>query len=442
MNNSIKLSPQQEIEYQNKIQDTLVFFRRTGVVIALLAYAFFVLSDKYVVPASADELLYYRFVVVCPVLLIYLLYSFSKSYKYASQQVVVMQSIILGYLHLGLMYLLVPTDAGFSSYYGGLILIICGLGAFAGLSAKSCLVACTCIVVGYQFIAIFWQGMLDSVATKGVLIINNLFLITAVAFSILVSHLLGTYRRREFMHELTINEALGKLQESETKLKIAYDDQLHWSKMLTRFLRHELGNQLNGVSTSLQLIERFETSHKIEKYVERGNKSLQQLKSLLVRASDATSIDEVLAVTQKSTIDIPELLQDLVNEYNYQFPDKIALTVQSELILEGSSLLINQLFRNVLDNAIRHSQDGSQVVITITQTSEIHIENQGEPLPNNIESLFKLGHSQASDSRHFGMGLFIAKKVVEAHQGKIAATTLEDNQGARFIIALGTLKTN
>jgi signal transduction histidine kinase len=440
MKKNIKLTPQQEIEYQHKMLDTHVFFRRTGVAIAFLAYAFFVLSDKYVVPSSAENLLLYRFIVICPILLIYVVFSYSKSYRHAKQPVVVVQSVILGYLHLGLMSLLIPTDAGFSSYYGGLILIICGLGAFAGLSAKSCLVACTSIVLGYQFIAIFWQGMLDSAATQGVLIINNLFLVTAVAFSILVSHLLETYRRSEFIHELTLNDTLCKLRESEAKLKMANADQLHWSKMLTRFLRHELGNQLNGVSTSLQLIERFETSQKIEKYVERGNKSLQQLKSLLVRASDATSIDEVLAVTQKSTIDIPELLQDLVNEYNYQFPQKINFKIQSALTLEGSSLLISQLFRNVIDNAVRHSDKSSQVLITLSESKEIIIENAGDPLPENIESLFKLGNSIETGAGHFGMGLFIAKKVVEAHQGNISAETQSNNQGARFIIKLNSLK--
>lgn len=440
MNKLPKLTSEQENEFKSKLTGTRVFFRRTGVVIAFFAYAIFALSDKYVVPASADDLLIYRFIVVCPILLFYIVYSYRSSYKKASQKLIVIQSVILGFLHLGLMSLLTASDAGFSSYYGGLILIICGLGAFAGLTAFSCFIACICIVFGYQIIAIFGYDMLETSASQGILIINNLFLVTAVAFSILISYLLETYRRREFLHELTINEALSKLRESEAKLKKAYDDQLMWSKMLTRFLRHELGNQLNGVSTSLQMIERSQASQKVAKYIERGNKSLHQLKSLLTRASDATSIDEVLAVTQMSTIDIPELLNDLLNEYNYQYPQKIVLNAQSALVLEGSSLLINQLFRNVIDNAIRYSLESTKVLITITSENEIIIENKGKPLPANIESLFNLGHSQESGSDHFGMGLYIAKKVVEAHQGNITAETLKNGQGARFTIKLSTLK--
>ena len=287
MKKSFKLTPKQEKEFQNKLTETLTFFRRTGVIIAFFAYAIFALSDKYVVPTSEGALLFYRFVIVCPILLFYFVYSYSERYKYASQPIVVMQSVFLGFLHLGLMSLLSVSDAGFSSYYGGLILILCGLGAFAGMTAISCFIACACIVLGYQVIAIYWLGMLDDLTSQGILIINNLFLITAVAFSILMSHLLDTYRRSEFIHELTIKDALGKLQKSEAKLQKANDDQLNWSKIVTRFLRHELGNQLNGVSTSLQMIERVNLSNKVDKYAERGNKSLHQLKSLLGIACSA-----------------------------------------------------------------------------------------------------------------------------------------------------------
>lgn len=434
---STKLTPEQEVEYRNKLADTHLFFRRTGVSIAFFAYAIFAVSDRFVAPASQDALLLYRFIIVCPVLLLFYGYSFSSRYKQASQNMVMLQCVVLGYLHLGLMSLLNTSDAGYSSYYGGLILIICGFGAFAGLTASSCIIACISILIGYQATAIFIQDMLSNTSSQGILIINNLFLITAIAISALVSHLLETYKRREFSHELALSHALINLKDSKQKLKIAYDEQLNWSKMLTRFLRHELGNQLNGVSTSLQMIERVDTEKKVTKYVERGSQSVTQLQSLLVRASEATGIDEMLSVTQKSSIDIVLLLEELVNEYNQRLTSKIIMTTQACLMIEGNALLINQLFRNVIDNAIRYAAPATQVHVMITSCNEVVIENKGEALPDNLASLFVLGSSNASGFSHFGMGLYVAKKVVDAHDGCITAESLEGEQGARFRIKLG-----
>lgn len=430
------LTPDQEVEFRHKLADTHVFFRRTGMLIAFFAYAIFAVSDPYVVPASADALLLYRFAVVCPVLLLFFTYSFTHQYKQASQNLVVVQCVVLGYLHLGLMSLLNTSDAGYSSYYGGLILIICGFGAFAGLTASSCIFACVSILAGYQATAILGQDILSSTSSQGIFIINNLFLITAVAISATVSHLLETYKRREYIHELALNRALLSLKESKEKLKIAYDDQLGWSKMLTRFLRHELGNQLNGVSTSLQMIERTDIEQKVAKYVARGNQSVTQLQTLLVRASEATGIDEVLAVTQKSTIDIVELLEELVHEYNQCLEHKIVMTTHASLLIEGNALLINQLFRNLIDNATRYAAHSTQVIVVVTSSNEIVIENEGEPLPENLESLFVLGNSNTSGFGHFGMGLYVAKKVVDAHDGSIKAESLEGDNGARFKVKL------
>lgn len=431
--NKYKFSEEHELDFQKKYNENQIISVRVGLSISIISYALYALSDSLVVPSNDKALTFYRFTVICPILSLFLAFSFFKEYRKLGQKIYTIQMISLGCLHLILLSFLSPEDPGFNSYYGGLILIIGGLGVLGGLRLMQSITTSIIIFLGYQLIAIYAQDLLHTKQTAGIFIINNLFLLTAMTISSFTSYLLETYSRKDYFKTLHLNQALDALKKSEDKLKLTHQEQTEWSTLFTRFIRHELSNSIIGVSSSLQLIKKKSKTDLNSIYIERAEKSLRELRDLLKKASEASSIDDALSVIKLKRININELLSELVSQYNQDNLNTIVFNTESSLDVMGSSILLNQLFRNLLDNAVRHSSKGKPVRLFIESDQSIVIENEGDALPEEFEKLIELGYSNTTvKSGSFGLGLYVVKKVMSEHGGTILAESLRTTSGARF----------
>lgn len=93
----------------------------------------------------------------------------------------------------------------------------------------------------------------------------------------------------------------------------------------------------------------------------------------------------------------------------------------------GSSTQLSQLVSILVDNAIRHGQGGKEILVSLTSnrsTAILSVVNAGEPIPpEKMEQLFerfyRADEARTGNDNHYGLGLAIAKAIVEAHKGKI-----------------------
>ena len=80
-----------------------------------------------------------------------------------------------------------------------------------------------------------------------------------------------------------------------------------------------------------------------------------------------------------------------------------------------------------MDNAIRHGQGGKEILVSLTSnrsTAILSVINAGKPIPpEKMEQLFerfyRADEARTGYDNHYGLGLAIAKAIVEAHKGKI-----------------------
>ena len=113
-------------------------------------------------------------------------------------------------------------------------------------------------------------------------------------------------------------------------------------------------------------------------------------------------------------------------------------------MINGNETAFKQVFNNLIGNAIKFSQPGSQIKVNAKKDeSEIKIEVIDEGLgfkKDAAEALFKpfTEHSRKGSKGESsqGMGLFIARRFVNKHSGKLIATSLGPNKGATFSIYL------
>ena len=111
----------------------------------------------------------------------------------------------------------------------------------------------------------------------------------------------------------------------------------------------------------------------------------------------------------------------------------------------GEGARLERVFENLIDNALSFSPDAGRIAISaIREQNElvIRVEDEGPGVPEEArEDVFRRFHSVRPDTdsfgQHSGLGLAIARTIVEGHQGSIVVDSREDRLGgARFVVRL------
>jgi len=99
--------------------------------------------------------------------------------------------------------------------------------------------------------------------------------------------------------------------------------------------------------------------------------------------------------------------------------------------------LVSQVFSNIIENAVKYAKNSSEIEIDgifnpVSNTVDVSVRNRGIPLrPEDMSRIFERGHRTKEAKNMYpagtGFGLYIAKKIVELHEGKISAST--DSRG-------------
>lgn len=111
-------------------------------------------------------------------------------------------------------------------------------------------------------------------------------------------------------------------------------------------------------------------------------------------------------------------------------------------LIFGDDVSLSEAFMNVIGNAIKYSQDGSKVYMTVEEVNgeiKVSVKDSGvgippEELPHIFEGFYRGKTGQAAASGH-GIGLAVTRQIVDAHDGTIAAQS-EYGNGTTVIIVL------
>lgn len=147
------------------------------------------------------------------------------------------------------------------------------------------------------------------------------------------------------------------------------------------------------------------------------------------------------------SLELNELLTDLFGQAAVLGEEKdinVSFYPAAEQIaFSGDSLRLRQLFLNLLSNAIKYTPEGGAVKMTLRQEGEealVSISDSGigisaEHLPHIFERFYRVDKVKNSGDGGSGLGLSIAKWVVDAHGGKIN-TMSEFGKGTEFVVRL------
>ena len=224
---------------------------------------------------------------------------------------------------------------------------------------------------------------------------------------------------------------------------------------------HEIKNPLTSMRSAVETLELTSTPRAQERLLPILKKDVDRLDRLITDISNASRLDAELSREAPRAVDLGRLLSEMAGLYaatSRPGQPKVAYTGPPEpLPVSGREGPLGQVFRNLIDNARSFSPEGGEVRLTVARGPQHRIiatvDDHGPGMPpENLESVFERFYTQrprshdpagtgggASASGHSGLGLSIARQIVEAHGGVIRAENRMRNdvvEGARFVVEL------
>lgn len=214
-------------------------------------------------------------------------------------------------------------------------------------------------------------------------------------------------------------------------------------------LAHELRNPLAPISNSLQLLR---LSDDLSPAVRHIREIMEQQVNHMVRLVD--DLLEVARITRgkielrKEVIDLATVIGHAV-ETSRPFIEaaghQLALSLPARsLLVEADSVRLAQVVANLLNNAAKYTPSGGQIWLTVRREGDhalvsVRDNGQGIPpemLPRVFDMFAQVDRHQANAQSGLGIGLALAKRLIEMHDGRIDASSQGKGCGSEFIVQL------
>ncbi len=256
------------------------------------------------------------------------------------------------------------------------------------------------------------------------------------------------------------DDEVGDLTRSLEAMTAAQSARMDAVEHFAADVSHEIKNPLTSMRSAVETLELNTTPQAQARLLPILKKDVDRLDRLITDISNASRLDAELSRETPRAVDIGRLLVDLAGLYDATRRPGEAAVVYSgpgePLPVLGREGPLGQVFRNLIDNARSFSPAEGTVRIAAKRGPgrrvAATVEDDGPGLPpDNLESVFERFYTErpkahpaqqsggASGSGHSGLGLSIARQIVEAHGGRIYAQNRMDGeavQGARFVVEL------
>ena len=245
--------------------------------------------------------------------------------------------------------------------------------------------------------------------------------------------------KEESVDEITLSPELdfmeNKLNQIKNNLekqkKTALDAEQRKNDLVV-YLAHDIKTPLTSVIGYLSLLDEASDMppEQKAKYVGITLEKAYRLEQLINEFFEITRFNLQTIVLNKEKINLLFMLQQMADEfYPMLTPQEkqVSVNVPDNLTLWGDADKLARVFNNILKNAITYSYENSVIDISAQQQDKniiITFTNQGNPIPQEkletiFEKFFRLDASRSTNTGGAGLGLAIAKEIVNAHGGNI-----------------------
>lgn len=217
----------------------------------------------------------------------------------------------------------------------------------------------------------------------------------------------------KFLYASQVKEAKINTEKSKTKDLIAD-------------ISHQTKTPITNLSLYLSLLE----DDPKDEYIEIIKYELNKLEFLIQNLVKSSRLESDIIVLQKNSANLKDIVEDVLREFRVILDEKcISINLKDQdLIFNFDERWLKEAIHNLVDNAIKYSPNGSTINISIYKSYlnyNLDIENEckdlsEKTLPRIFERFYRGKNSVSKDG--LGLGLFIAREIIEKHGGNIRAS--------------------
>ena len=207
------------------------------------------------------------------------------------------------------------------------------------------------------------------------------------------------------------------------------DESIQKQKRFITDASHELKTPLTIIDANIEVME-MESGE--SQWTKSTRKQIQRLSGLVQQLVTLSRLDEEKGLEEKCEFNLSEAVSECVQPYESlaQTREKnLTLNIEEDITYTGDERSIRQLAGILMDNAVKYSSENGNITLTLKKKGKkifLEVYNDADDLPQGkldvlFERFYRLDSSRNSGTGGSGIGLSVAKAIVQAHKGKITA---------------------
>ena len=199
----------------------------------------------------------------------------------------------------------------------------------------------------------------------------------------------------------------------------------------------DVSHQIKTPLSALKMYHEIIESHKddattVSSFTEKSQREIKRMEDVIYTLLKLARLDAEIIQMEKAPENLSVLMQDVLERFETWAEREhktITLSGKENVILSCDALWVSEAIGNIVKNALEHTENGGHIEVKWSQSplmTQIEISDDGKGIhPEDLYNIFKRFYRSrfSSDVHGIGLGLPLAKSIVEAHGGTISVTS-------------------
>ncbi len=247
-------------------------------------------------------------------------------------------------------------------------------------------------------------------------------------------------------------DEVGILTKSIDEMTTELQKRTNRAETFSTDLAHEIRNPLASLKGASELLDKTKEKQEREKLFEIINHDVERIERLITDYSQMLKDEASLSREKMRKINLDTIIKDVADDFKQNLSSQnknININIFNkngkDCFILGIENRLEQVIANLLDNAVSFSKENSRIDIEIKERKNnfvVLVKDEGPGFSESSpQKIFKRFYSNRPTNfgEHSGLGLNIAKNIVELHKGSISASNRPKKQGAQIEVQLPKL---